>query len=123
MTDQTPLVSIIVPVYGVEQYIDRCVNSLVNQTYRNIEIILVDDGSLDGSPQLCDEWAVRDERVTVIHQQNTGVSAARNHGLDEAHGEYLYFVDADDYAEPNLIEVLAGPGSAASTSRIAGRPS
>ena len=108
MTDQTPLVSIIVPVYGVEQYIDRCVNSLVNQTYRNIEIILVDDGSLDGSPQLCDEWAVRDERVTVIHQQNTGVSAARNHGLDEAHGEYLYFVDADDYAEPNLIEVLAG---------------
>ena len=106
MNDQTPLVSIVVPVYGVERYLDRCVNSLVGQTYRNIEIILVDDGSPDKSPLKCDGWAKQDDRIVVIHQQNAGVSAARNHGLDKAFGEYLYFVDADDYVEPNLIEIL-----------------
>ena len=106
MTDKTPLVSIIVPVYGVERYLDGCVNSLVEQTYRNIEIILVDDGSPDESPLKCDKWAMQDNRIRVIHQQNAGVSAARNHGFDEAHGEYLYFVDADDYVELNLIEAL-----------------
>ena len=106
MNDQTPMVSIVVPVYAVERYLDRCVNSLVGQTYRNIEIILIDDGSPDSSPLKCDKWAVRDNRVRVIHQQNAGVSAARNHGLNEAHGEYLYFVDADDYVESNLIEIL-----------------
>ena len=83
MNDQTPMVSIVVPVYAVERYLDRCVNSLVGQTYRNIEIILIDDGSPDSSPLKCDKWAVRDNRVRVIHQQNAGVSAARNHRSEE----------------------------------------
>lgn len=106
MSERQPLVSVIVPVYGVERYLDRCVSSIVDQTYRNLEIILVDDGSPDDCPRMCDAWAAKDTRVTVIHQTNAGVSAARNHGIDEAHGEYLYFVDADDFAEPDLVETL-----------------
>ena len=101
-----PLISIIVPVYNVERYLDRCVFSIIGQTYHNLEIILIDDGSPDNCPNKCDEWAGRDARVTVVHQQNAGVSSARNNGLDKAHGEYIYFVDADDYVEPNLIEIL-----------------
>lgn len=107
MSDKkNPLVSVIVPVYGVERYLDRCVASIVAQTYRDLEIILVDDGSPDDCPSLCDAWAAKDGRITAIHQVNAGVSAARNHGIDEAHGEYLYFVDADDFAEPDLVETL-----------------
>lgn len=107
MSDKkNPLVSVIVPVYGVERYLDRCVASIVAQTYRDLEIILVDDGSPDDCPSLCDAWAAKDGRITAIHQVNAGVSAARNHGIDEAHGEYLYFVDADDFVEPNLIRAL-----------------
>ena len=100
------VVSIIVPVYKVEQYLDKCVESLTAQTYRDLEIILVDDGSPDRCPELCDRWARRDPRVRVIHQENRGVSAARNTGLDAATGDYLMFVDPDDYLPKNAAEVL-----------------
>lgn len=98
-----PLVSVVVPVYKVERWLDRCMASIVGQTYGNLEIILVDDGSPDGSPAKCDAWAERDARVTVLHRANAGVSAARNAGMDAAHGDYLCFVDSDDVIEPNLV--------------------
>lgn len=100
------VVSVIVPVYKVEQYLDKCVESLTAQTYRDLEIILVDDGSPDGCPELCDLWAKRDSRVRVIHKANGGLSHARNTGLDAATGEYLMFVDPDDYLPKNAAEVL-----------------
>lgn len=99
-------VSIIVPVYKVEKYLSRCVDSLLKQTYRNIEIILVDDGSPDRSPALCDEYARRDGRVKVIHQKNQGVSAARNAGIRAAIGAWIQFVDSDDWLEPDYTEKL-----------------
>lgn len=98
------LISIIVPVYKVEQYLDKCIQSIVDQTYTNLEIILVDDGSPDRCPEMCDTWAMRDSRILVIHKENAGVSAARNSGLDLASGEYLAFVDSDDYIANNLCE-------------------
>lgn len=100
------LVSIIVPVYQVKEYVGECVESLLAQTYTNLEILLVDDGSTDGSGEICDEYACRDNRVRVIHQENQGVSAARNIGLDQATGEYVAFVDSDDAVLPEYIEVL-----------------
>ena len=99
-------ISIIVPVYKVEQYLDRCVNSLVNQTYKNIEIILVDDGSPDNCPQMCDDFARKDSRIRVIHKKNGGLSDARNTGLRMATGEYVMYVDSDDYIENNSCERL-----------------
>lgn len=99
------LVSIIVPVYNVEKYIDRCMKSMQSQTYNNIEIVLVDDGSSDNSGIICDEYAERDERVHVIHQKNGGVSRARNVGIEHARGEYITFVDPDDWIEVDTIEV------------------
>lgn len=99
-------ISIIVPVYKVEQYLERCVNSLTNQTYKNIEIILVDDGSPDQCPQMCDGYAGEDSRIKVIHKKNGGLSDARNAGLDAATGEYIAFVDSDDWVEPDFIEQL-----------------
>ena len=107
MTDQ-PLISIIVPVYKVEKYLARCVDSVLAQTYTNIEVILIDDGSPDGCPAICDEYAAKDQRIVVIHQPNAGVSAARNAGLDIAKGEYIGFVDSDDWIEPDMYEVLYG---------------
>lgn len=101
-----PLISIIVPVYKVEKYINRCVESLVRQTYSNLEIILVDDGSPDKCPQMCDEWAEKDKRIKVIHQKNGGLSNARNNGIDKATGEYIVFVDSDDSIDPIFCEVL-----------------
>ncbi|MBQ9229381.1 MAG: glycosyltransferase [Eubacterium sp.] len=101
-----PLVSVIVPVYNVEKYLDQCVESIVNQTYMNLEIILVDDGSPDGCPQLCDAWAAKDSRIKVIHQPNGGVSAARNAGLDIATGDYIGFVDSDDLIPEDYYEFL-----------------
>lgn len=103
-----PLISLIVPVYNVEQYLDRCVQSLVCQTYPNLEILLVDDGSTDGSGAACDTWAKRDHRVRVIHQVNRGLSGARNSGVTSATGEYISFVDSDDYILPNFTETLLG---------------
>lgn len=100
------LISIIVPVYKVEKYLRRCVQSIICQTYSNIEIILVDDGSPDRCGEICDEYASKDERIKVIHQKNKGVSAARNAGLDVAKGEYIAFVDSDDYVEKEYIDVL-----------------
>lgn len=98
------LVSVVVPVYRVEPYLDRCVTSIVNQTYSNLEIILVDDGSPDSCPRLCDEWAARDSRVKVIHQANAGAGMARNAGIGAASGEYICFFDSDDYVAPDAIE-------------------
>ena len=99
------MVSIIVPVYNGAEYLDRCVASVVAQTLKDWELILVDDGSTDGSCALCDRWAQRDPRIRVIHQKNSGVSAARNTGLDAARGEYVGFVDADDYIAPETYAV------------------
>ena len=101
-----PLVSIIVPVYNIEAYLRRCLDSLINQTYQNIEIILVDDGSTDNSPAICDEYAAKDGRVRVFHKENGGVSSARNLGLDKAKGEWIAFVDSDDYIHPDFLRVL-----------------
>ena len=89
-------VSIIVPVYNVEKYLDKCIESIVNQTYRNIEIILVDDGSPDKCPEICNEWAKKDDRIKVIHKENGGLSSARNAALEIAQGDYITFVDSDD---------------------------
>lgn len=99
-------VSVIVPVYNAEKYLRRCVDSIRNQTFGALEILLIDDGSKDSSGAVCDAFAGEDERVTVKHVQNRGVSAARNLGLDSCHGEYVTFVDADDYLEPEFIETL-----------------
>lgn len=96
-------VSIIVPVYKVEQYIDRCVQSLLRQTYSNIEIILIDDGSPDNCPQLCDEYALKYDNIRVIHQPNMGLSEARNSGLLKSTGDYLSFLDSDDWIEEDTI--------------------
>lgn len=96
------LLSIIVPVYNVKQYLDECVQSLVDQTYRELEILLIDDGSTDGSGAMCDKWAAADERVRVIHQENRGLAAVRNVGLDAATGEVIYWVDSDDYVDVDL---------------------
>ena len=91
------LISIIVPIYNVEKYLCECIESLINQTYTNLEIILVDDGSTDSSSAICDEYALKDERIVVIHNQNGGVSRARNAGLDIMTGEYVLLADSDDY--------------------------
>ena len=100
------LISVIVPVYQVEEYLDRCVQSIVDQTYTNLEIILVEDGSPDRCPQMCDEWAKRDGRIRVIHQSNAGGGAARNTALNAARGELIAFVDSDDYIAPDMYEYL-----------------
>ena len=100
------LISIIIPVYNVEEYIKECLDSLLNQTYKNIEIIIVDDGSKDGSGNICDEYAKKDNRIKVIHKENGGVSKARNVGLDIATGKYITFLDSDDYLFKEGIEAL-----------------
>ena len=101
-----PLISVIVPVYKVEAYLDRCVQSIVDQTYRNLEIILVDDGSPDNCGAMCDAWAEKDSRVKVIHKENGGGAQARNIGLDCAKGEYIGFVDSDDFIHPEMYWYL-----------------
>lgn len=103
---EDPKISIIVPVYNVELYLDECVESLVGQTYRNLEIILVDDGSPDSCPRMCDAWGKTDERVHVIHKQNGGLSDARNAGINAAHGEFIMFVDSDDFISTNTVADL-----------------
>ncbi len=100
----SPLISIIVPVYKVEPFIERCLDSVITQTYRNLEIILIDDGSPDNCGAICDEYALRDDRIHVFHQENRGVSASRNAGLDVVTGDYIVFVDSDDYIAPDMIE-------------------
>ena len=100
------LISVIVPIYNVEKYINRCIDSIIEQTYTNLEIILVDDGSTDNSGSICDEYAKKDNRIKVIHKENGGVSSARNVGLDTAIGQYITFVDSDDYIEKKYCEIL-----------------
>ncbi len=106
MKNNDKRISIIVPIYNVEKYLDKCVESIANQTYKNLEIILVDDGSPDGCPQKCDEWAKKDKRIKVIHKTNGGLSDARNAGLEIATGEFIGFVDADDYIDLTMFEKL-----------------
>lgn len=101
-----PLISVIVPVYKVEPYLEKCVDSLLNQTYQNCEIILVDDGSPDKCPKICDAYAEKDTRVHVIHKENGGLSDARNKGVAESKGEYITFVDSDDYVTEDYVEYL-----------------
>lgn len=106
-----PLISVIVPVYKVEQYLDECVQSILHQTYSNLEVILVDDGSTDRCPAMCDAYAAQDSRVRVIHQKNGGLSAARNAAMDIMRGQYFGFVDSDDYIDPAMYEKLLEPMS------------
>lgn len=103
---ETSLISIVVPVYNVEKYLSACVDSILNQTYKNLEIILVDDGSTDGSEKICDDYARRHKRIKVIHKENGGLSDARNVGIDAATGDYLAFVDSDDLINVRFIEIL-----------------
>ena len=99
-------ISVIVPIYRVEKYLPACIDSILYQTFTDFELILVDDGSPDRCPEICDEVARRDARVRVIHQANAGLSAARNAGIEIAHGEWLGFVDSDDYIAPQFYEKL-----------------
>ncbi len=103
-----PTISVIIPVYNVEDYLARCVDSILVQTYEKLDVILVDDGSPDGSGKICDEYAAKDSRVRVIHKPNGGLSSARNAGLDAAAGEYLSFIDSDDWIEPDTYEHMMG---------------
>ena len=100
------LISIIVPVYNVEKYLEKCINSIINQTYKNLDIILINDGSTDNSGKVCDKFKSKDSRIKVIHKENGGLSDARNAGLKIANGEYIGFVDSDDYIAPDMFETL-----------------
>lgn len=100
------LISVVIPVYKVEKYLNKCIDSVINQTYTNLEIILVDDGSPDNCGKICDEYAKNDKRISVIHKKNGGLSDARNAGIDIAKGIYITFIDSDDYVESNYIEIL-----------------
>ena len=104
--EENKKISVIIPVYKAEKYIDRCLESVTNQTYKNLEIILVDDGSPDNSPAICDKWAKQDNRIKVIHKQNSGVSAARNSAIKISTGDYIIFIDADDTIELETYEKL-----------------
>ena len=101
-----PLISIVVPAYNVEKYIDRCLESILNQSFQDYEVLLIDDGSTDHTPELCDEWAKKDSRISVTHKNNGGLSSARNAGVRIAVGKYIGFVDSDDTIEPMMYEVL-----------------
>ena len=114
------LISVIVPVYNVENRLDRCVQSLVNQSYPHLEIILVDDGSKDHSGDICDQWKEKDNRIVVIHKTNGGTASARNAGLDIAKGEWIGFVDSDDYVERDMYESLLNEGKALKTDIVIG---
>ena len=99
-------ISVVLPIYNVEKYLNRCLKSVVNQTYKNIEIILVDDGSTDQCPELCEEWSRKDKRIKVIHKENAGLGMARNTGIENATGKYICFFDSDDFISLNAIETL-----------------
>ena len=101
-----PKISIIIPVYNVEPYLSRCIDSVLNQSFSNFELILINDGSTDQSGDICDEYAVKDNRVRVVHQPNSGVSVARNYGIRLAKGDFITFIDGDDYVETDLLKVL-----------------
>ena len=100
------LISIIVPVYKAEKHLSECIDSIISQTYENFELILIDDGSPDNSGKICDEYAEKDKRIRAIHKENGGVSSARNTGLDNASGEYITFIDSDDFVDKQYLEKL-----------------
>ena len=100
------LVSIIITVYNVEDYLCECLDSILNQSYKNFEIIIVDDGSTDKSPQICDEYAAKNNNIRVIHQNNSGISVARNIGMKKAQGQWWMFIDSDDVIHPQMLEIL-----------------
>lgn len=106
MKNEDTKVSIIVPIFNVEKYLPKCIDSIIQQTHKNIEIILVDDGSPDKCPQICEDYKRKDDRIVTIHKKNAGVSAARNSGLDIATGKYICFADGDDYLMEDYIEYL-----------------
>lgn len=106
MNEKMAKISVIIPVFNVERYINRCIESVVGQTYKKLEIILVDDGSPDHCPAICDKWARKDKRIQVVHKENGGLSDARNMGLSVATGDYISFIDSDDWVEPDFIAVL-----------------
>ena len=106
MERKNGLISVIVPVYNVESYLEKCIDSIIHQTYKNLEIILVDDGSTDNSGKICDVYKEKDSRIKVIHKQNRGLSSARNCGLEIAKGEYIGFVDGDDYIAEDMYALL-----------------
>ena len=99
-------ISVIIPIYKAEKFLDKCIGSVVGQTYENLEIILVDDGSPDNCPAICDSWAEKDSRIKVVHKENGGLSSARNAGLDVVTGEYFGFIDSDDWIEKDFFEFL-----------------
>lgn len=103
VSKEKPLITVIVPIYKVEEYLNRCIESIINQTYENLEIILIDDGSPDNCPKMCDEWAKKDKRIKVIHKENGGLSDARNKGIEQTNGKYITFIDSDDYVEKNYV--------------------
>ncbi|MCI6652054.1 MAG: glycosyltransferase [Ruminococcus sp.] len=101
---QKDVITVVLPIYNVEKYLDRCLDRIVNQTYKNLEIILVDDGATDNCPSMCDEWAKKDSRIKVIHKKNAGLGMARNTGIENATGEYICFFDSDDYVDFDALE-------------------
>lgn len=105
LTD-SPLISVVIPLYNVDRYLSRCLDSVVAQTYKNLEILLIDDGSTDRGPSICDEYATKDPRIVVVHKENGGLSDARNKGIDEMTGTYVTFIDSDDYVDEDYVETL-----------------
>src|SRR5690554_7984530 len=101
-----PKISVIIPVYNKAPYLEQCLNSVINQTYKNLEIIIIDDGSTDNSLEICEKYRKKDERIQLISQENQGVSVARNKGIQKASGEWIYFLDADDYLELDAFGIL-----------------
>ena len=106
--EKKPLVSVIIPVYNVSRYLPQCLDSVTGQTYQNLEIVIIDDGSTDRSGDICDQYAERDDRIRVIHSENRGLASARNLGLENIRGDYISFIDSDDWIEPHTIETLLG---------------
>lgn len=100
------MISIIIPVYNVKLYLDNCIQSVIQQSYTDFECILVDDGSTDGSSEICDQWAEKDNRIIIVHQPNGGVSSARNKGLEQAKGEYICFIDSDDWVDVDYLSAM-----------------
>ena len=98
------MISVVVSIYNEETYLNRCIFSLLSQTYRDFELLLIDDGSTDNCPEICDEWAKKEERITVFHKKNGGLSSARNCGIEHAIGDYIIFPDPDDWVEPDYLE-------------------
>lgn len=104
--DGKPLISIVIPLYNTSLYMDKCLDTVINQSYRNVEIILIDDGSTDNTGKKCDDWAKKDERIKVVHRKNGGLSEARNTGIENAKGEYITFIDSDDYVSTDMVDYL-----------------